>query len=357
MIEDPEYLAGLRAASSAALEFGFVGIERGDEGSGAVPEVLLEQARQAACNGVDLDIVMRRCFAGYALLGDFVFQAVEDLVLTPRELRLFWGSQAVMLDRLVSAMAEAYKSEAAKRLSTLGQRQAERVKKLLAGQLMDSRNLDYEFDAWHIGVVAVGPGASVALRELAEVLDRRLLLVTPEGEMVWAWLGGHKKVSGEQLLHLSAGKCPTDVSLSLGEPARGLRGWRRTHRQAKAAIPVALNRPPSVVRYIDFALLASALRDDLLADSLTTAYLDPLAEERDGGAGLRLTLRAYFAAGRNVSSASAALKVSRQTVNNRLRTIEARIGRSIGTCAAEMETALRLRDLRPATHPPESRTS
>ena len=101
----------------------------------------------------------------------------------------------------------------------------------------------------------------------------------------------------------------------------------------------------SLVRYADVALLASILQDDLLAISLRQLYLAPLSEERDGGSALRQTLRAYFAAERNVSSAAGALSVSRQTVVNRLHVIEERFERSLNSCAAEVEAALRLEDL------------
>ena len=99
------------------------------------------------------------------------------------------------------------------------------------------------------------------------------------------------------------------------------------------------------VRYADVALLASALGDDVLASSLHELYLAPLEGERDGGAALRRTLRAYFAAGRNVSSAAATLGITRQTVSAHLRAIEERIEDSLDNCAAETETALRLREL------------
>jgi DNA-binding PucR family transcriptional regulator len=74
-------------------------------------------------------------------------------------------------------------------------------------------------------------------------------------------------------------------------------------------------------------------------------HLAPLAAERDGGEALRNTLRAYFAAARNVSSTAAALGVSRKTINNRIHTIESHVGRPISTCAAELEIALCLDQL------------
>jgi DNA-binding PucR family transcriptional regulator len=124
-----------------------------------------------------------------------------------------------------------------------------------------------------------------------------------------------------------------------------MEGWRLTHQQAQAARVVALRRPQGVTRYTDVALLASALRDQNLTGALIDAYITPLANARDGGKGLYETLRAYIAAERNISSAAAALGVARNTVDNRLRTIEDRLGRTLHPCPAELEVALQLQEL------------
>jgi sugar diacid utilization regulator len=94
------------------------------------------------------------------------------------------------------------------------------------------------------------------------------------------------------------------------------------------------------------ALLASVLNDDALAGSLIEIYLAPLGGSENGGAILRRTLRAYFAAERNASSAASALGVTRHTVQNRLRTIEEKLGQSLRTRQAELEVALRLEELK-----------
>ena len=135
------------------------------------------------------------------------------------------------------------------------------------------------------------------------------------------------------------------MSLALGEPAHGLAGWRLTHRQAQAVLPVAKRTGSGRVQYADAALLASVIQDDLLIGSLQERYLAPLESERDGGATMRATLRAFFASDRNVSSAAALLGVKRQTVTNRLRTVEEKIGRPVTSSGAEIEAALRLHDL------------
>ena len=167
------------------------------------------------------------------------------------------------------------------------------------------------------------------MRDLGGSFDCRVLVVPPGEGAVWAWLGARRRLDPAELEGLAAEDWPPRVSLAIGEPGQGLAGWRLTHQQALAALPVALRSGQTVVRYTDVALLASILQDDLLAASLRELYLDPLSDERDGGETLRRTLRAYISSERNLTSAAAALGVSRRTVANRLRSVETKIGRSL----------------------------
>jgi DNA-binding PucR family transcriptional regulator len=56
-------------------------------------------------------------------------------------------------------------------------------------------------------------------------------------------------------------------------------------------------------------------------------------------------LRAYLAAERSISSTAAVLRVTRKTVESRLRTVEERLGRTLRPCPAELEVALLLDEL------------
>jgi hypothetical protein len=344
----PEYAEGLRAAVTAAIDYGLAGIERGEQSAPPIPDVLLSQARLAARSGVSLDTVLRRYFAGHALLGDFLIEEAErgEQPQGPA-LKCLSRSLAAISDRLLAAVSKAYTEEAERHPEGTEQRRSERVERLLAGEPLDASDLDYDFDGHHLAAIAAGQGAQEAIRELAKALDCRLLLVSRREGTAWAWLGARRSVDHDELwLHVSSRWTP-QIALALGEPARGLGGWRFTHQQARAALPIALRGPQPFVRYADVALLASILQDDVLSTSLRQLYLEPLRRERDGGGVARETLRAYFAAGRNVSSAAAALEVKRHTVTNRLRAIEATIGRPLGDCAAELEAALRVEDLGP----------
>jgi PucR C-terminal helix-turn-helix domain/GGDEF-like domain len=341
---DPEYVRGLRLAVAAAIDYGLEALERSEERTPPIPTVLLAQARLAARCGISLDTVLRRYLAGYTLLGDFVMQEAEKgMGIRGNSLQRLLRAQAALLDRLLAAVGEEYSREDCARPSeSTEQRRAERVRRLLAGELVDAAELAYEFEGNHLGLIAAGPGAARAVSEMAGAADRRLLLTRQEQGVAWAWLGSRRGFDPDEVLVLAASERLEGLTVAFGEPANGLAGWRLTHRQAKAALPVALRGGESPVRYGEVALMASILRDELLTTSLRDLLLTPLERDRDRGKAARETLRAYFEAERNVSSAAAALGVHRDTVAARLRAVEATVGRSLATYAAEFEVALRI---------------
>lgn len=343
-VKDPEYAAGLREAVTAGLAYALAAIEaprRSPPSPEPVPVQLLAQARNAARSGISLDTVLRRYFAGYTLLGDFLVQAADEGSVPASGLQRAMRGEAALFDRLVASVSDEYTREVDGHSHTAQERRADQVRMLLGGELVDTAELHYEFDAWHIGAIAVGPGAQVAIRELAKALGRRLLTVCADDGAIWAWFGGMRRLASRELL-LADWSWPGSGVLAFGEPGQGLEGWRLSHRQAKAALLVARVGSERQTAYADVALVAAMLQDEVLAASLPRLYLDPLSAERDGGATFRRTLRAYFAAERNTSSAAADLGVSRRTVANRLHAIEEHLGRSLPSCSAELEAALRL---------------
>ncbi|HEV7399155.1 MAG TPA: helix-turn-helix domain-containing protein [Solirubrobacterales bacterium] len=344
-VADPTYLHSLNGALTVAIDYALVVIELGERRAPGVPPALLAEARLAARAGVALDTVLRRYFAGNALLGDFIVEEAERADISGSALRRLLRRQATLFDRLLDAVSEEHVREAKSWPSSSAERRRECVKNLLAGELVDHSELGYELGGHHLALMAKGEGAPEAMRLLAARLDRRLLVVGREEEPIWAcWLGGRQPLAAGQALQ-ALGEISLDrVFVTVGESGEGLSGWRLSHRQAKAALPIAERRGQAVLRYADVALLASILRDDLVATSLHQLYLEPLERARDGGKVGRETLRAYFATERNISSTAAALGVDRRTVANRIRAIEDLFGRPLKDFATELETALRLDD-------------
>jgi DNA-binding PucR family transcriptional regulator len=193
--------------------------------------------------------------------------------------------------------------------------------------------------------MAKGERAQETMRELAKSLDCRLLALRLEDEPVWAcWLGGRRRLCAEEAQRVLGDLRSDSLVVAIGEPGESLSGWRLSHREAKAALPIAERKGQSVLRYADVALLALVFRDDLAVPSLRRLCLEPLERARDGGKVARETLRAYFAADRNVSSTAATLGVNRRTVANRIRAIEDLLGHPLKDVATELEIALQLDD-------------
>ncbi len=342
---DPAYGESLRAAIPTALEYGLAAIERGER-SLAPPPPLLAQARLAELNQIPLEVMLRRYGAGYRILGDALMEEAEHL--DRDELRRVLHNLSVAFERLVASVGAEFERCARRKIHTSEAIKAEGVRALLAGEWHEASSFDYELDGHHLAVVANGAGGEEVIRELASSSDRALLFVTADRDVGWAWLGGQRAFSPD---HVAAITCalgdagPLEVDFALGEPARGLSGWRLSHRQAVTAALVAHRGQSSVVRYGDVAILASALQDDVLASSLRELYLDPLERGAAGVTDAKNTARAYFRSGRNVSSAAAMLGVDRNTVSRRLLVIERSLGRPIQECAVDLEIALRLDEL------------
>jgi PucR C-terminal helix-turn-helix domain/GGDEF-like domain len=342
-VADPTYLHSLNGALTVALDYALAVIELGERRAPDVPPALRAEARLAARAGVPLDTVLRRYCAGNALLGDFLIEETEHAEIPSSALRRLLRRQAMLFDRLLEAVSEEHVRETKSWPSSSAERRRECVKGLLAGEFVDRSELGYDLDGHHLALIAKGEGAPEAIRTLAGNLDRRLLAVRREEEPVWAcWLGGRSPLESQRALR-ALSELPLDrVCATVGEPGEGLAGWRLSHRQAKAALPIAERRGQAVLRYADVVLQTSILRDDLVATSLHQLYLAPLERASDGGEVGRETLRAYFAAERNISSTAAALGVDRRTVTNRIRAIEDLFGRPLKDFATELETALSL---------------
>jgi len=340
-VADPAYREGLRASVSAALSYAFEALEQGGDHTPPPPPALLAQARLAARVGVGLDTVLRRYFAGYILLGDFLAREAEAgrLPATPEPLI---RGLATIFDRLVAAVSEAYEDAASASPDSAARRRAEQVEALLAGEQVDPSEIAYELDAWHTAVLVKGPGCERWICELTDDLDRRALIVGREDEVAWLWLGGRRKLASAEVLRLVSEQPPERLSVAIGEPGYGRAGWRLSHRQAAAALPAAQRDEGAVTCYADVALLVSALSNELLLTTLRRAYMEPIERSRDRGRTARRTLRAYFQAGRNVTSAAAILRANRNTVASRLGMIEQQLGRPLSSCGAELEVALEL---------------
>lgn len=308
------------------------------------PEIDAQGAREGARIGGLLDLLLAGYRSGQQAQWEAWLDLVEEQASDPelRRLLLERGSRFFYeyADRLSGFATDEYTRERDRILRSREQRRVHSVRELLDGRETEPVGLDYELDQRHLGVVAWGPEAEPAARALAEELDRRALLVGVVEETWWGWLGGRTPLTDAAFADFrpSAG-----TGLALGADLEGLNGFRRTHRQAERAQRIAIARGELFADYEQVALEALASVDHGEASAFARRELRGI----DGGdrraARLRETLEAYFATGHNAAAAAARLGVHEQTIAQRLRTVEERVGRSVSERRAELEVALRLR--------------
>jgi hypothetical protein len=312
-------------------------IEEGARWTPKLPPAVAAEVRGLARIGVGLEAVMRGYYATSALC--FEFASSEGTKLPEGTLSYLIAIQGWHGDALLAIVADEFNDEVARLERTpSARRRADQVRRLLAGELVEAPDLDYELDGWHVGLVVLGGEGEAAMRRPAERLGCRLLTVAQGAEVTWAWLGSERPVALAELERTA----PIErLRMTCGETREGLAGWRLSHREAAAAVEVMRHGDRHFVRCADVALEAGVLREEALHRALVDTYLRPLGEGREGRT-LRDTLRAYLACDLNAASAAASLAVDRHTIQRRLRRVEELIGRSPQACRAELEVALRV---------------
>ncbi len=343
--DDPEYQAGLRAAITGSLCYALDGIARGgpilDD---PLPPSAAEQARRAARYGVRVGTVLRRYMAGFRLLGEFVAEEAERLLQSDHghALQHLRRTQDALLEHIIGAIEDEYHSELGDVPPELQRRAT--VDALLSGAEVDAAQLDtlaYGLDAWHIGVVGLGTGVRRVVKDLAARLNCQLLSVEQHHDTLSAWLGGNRKLAPRDIERGFSNQ-RTAATVVIGRQHRGIDGFRLTHQEAQAALPVAARQPGGLIRSTDVVLEAAVLGDATLFRLLQGAYLAPLDDLPDKGRAIRATLRAYFDAEYNVAETARSLGLTSRAVRNRLAKASGRLGYPIPERHAELEVALRL---------------
>jgi hypothetical protein len=148
--------------------------------------------------------VLRRYLAGHSVLGDFVLEEAERRRVAPSVLRRILRSQAVETDRVLALISAAYLQEVdSVRSLSSERRRAERVRRLLDGELLDPGALEYELDRWHVGLLLQGPVSDEAVTALAAQLAAGSLAVEGDDGLLWGWIGLQEKPELERLVHAS----------------------------------------------------------------------------------------------------------------------------------------------------------
>ncbi|HYJ20842.1 MAG TPA: helix-turn-helix domain-containing protein [Solirubrobacterales bacterium] len=223
------------------------------------------------------------------------------------------------------------------------QRRVHAIRALLEGGSLVGAQIDVNLEQHHIGIVAWGEGGAEAPRELASALGRPLLTIGPLNRNWWGWISGSRALDPAQEAALKRFRPAGSARLAIGLEGFGEAGFRATNRQALRARWIARNSDDAVVHYGDVAVEALASENGEDARAFVAHELRGIDDDSSTSQRIRETIVAYFAADHNAASAAASLGIHHQTVANRLRVAEERLGHPVGGRRVELETALRLR--------------
>jgi DNA-binding PucR family transcriptional regulator len=131
--------------------------------------------------------------------------------------------------------------------------------------------------------------------------------------------------------------------VALGEPASGVDGFRRTHRQALSAQSVALAAEGThvpVVHFIDVAPVAMMCSDIESVREWVGETLGPLAMDSERHARLRETARVFLQTGGSYTATAEQLFLHRNTAQYRVQKAEELRGRPLREGRLDVELAL-----------------
>jgi hypothetical protein len=339
---DPEMTAAMRRSCHGNLRAALAhAVREADPLPFGPPSDAIDEARIGARTGTPLVAGLRTYRIGEAVAWEALQDAVdalEDVDPATRSalLRRWTRAMFAYVDAVIPFVVDEYTRERERLLRGREQRRVQLVRDVLDGGDVDSGALGYDLAATHRAVVAWGPGAEAEIGRIAAAAGAPCLVVSVGEQTCWGWLAG---AGGER--DLRGALDGWEGGLALGRPARGPDGFRRSHREARAAHRIGAATGDPVTRFDDVALESVLLADERAARAFVAAELGPLGDGRDGTK-LRETLVAYFACGFNASAAAAALGVNDRTVAYRLGGIEERLGRPVRTRQAELQAAIRL---------------
>lgn len=331
------------------------------------PPGAVAYARELVRRGIGLDQLLRGYHATEAaFFSVFVERVHSDPRLAPdAAAAIERGAQWLFafVGALTGGIVDRYAEERERWVRSADAARQRDVRAVLSGEATDaaamSPRLRYPLDRRHLALVLWADGPVPAggeppqallersAAELGGALGATSSLIVALGETtVAAWLAGVGAAASRHLARIPLSPIPGPrPSVACGLPGDGIAGFRTSHEQALRALRVARltgRRPGTVVDYGDVALVALATADPEQAREFAARELGALTEDGDETARLAATLRVYLEEASSARRAAKRLGVHENTIKNRIRSAEERLGHPASARVAETLLALRL---------------
>lgn len=328
----------------------------------------LDYARDGAQHGIPLTILLRSYRLGHAATSQHLNAILANHAADQAELNLATELCSAWLFAYVDAalclVEEVYAEERERWVRSAAASQAETIGTILAGHPIDidvaGRRLRHELDRVHVGAIAWLDAheegrdtlalLEAAVRDIAATIGSRRVLLHPLGILsVAAWVSASSAIPARTLDELRLRTAAAHgVRVAVGEPARGIAGFRASHLEALEAQRIArLADCPagSVTRFSDVSLCSLATADLDQARAFVERELGPLRAADETTRRLAATVRTYLDENGSRGRTAKRLTIHENTVAYRIRQAEELLGRSVDKRTLELRVALALADL------------
>jgi hypothetical protein len=351
---DDELLGLTLGSCSSNLEAALSMVRHGiDVSAATAPVTALEHARAMAARGYSVDVMLRFYRTGHSYFSERILAGLADLLGDPAlALAVVADLQRyafAYIDRISSEVAAEYVAELERMQNRVRAARTDAVRALVAGDHIDlrraERTLSHRLTGWQTAFVCWTDRDDADLGRVGTAIGSHLgsprpLLVPDGAQALWGWVSTTRapEVTAEELAH----QVPDAVRVSVGTPAEGPAGFRASHVQAQRGrrIVELAGRGAPVTSYADIALVDTMSGDLELARGFVAAELRALAVTGQREAEERRALLAVLAAQGGLAAAAEELGVHRNTVLQRVRRAEERLGRPANERVAELHAAL-----------------
>lgn len=323
------------------------------------PAAAVDYARRLAQHGVPISALLRTYRLGQAAFQQAVLteiaRAEVDSATVAAAADELSGVAFAYVDRISEEVVAAYQQEHDDWMRNRMAARSARVTALLGDTAADlaevEKTLNYRLAQAHVALVAwTTTGASTvdrlarverAIADISQRLEsaRAPLTVVRDESTVWAWL----PLSNVMAVTVGAPK-DDGVRVAVGDPAAGVAGFRRTHRQARQAQLVAMTADSAVQRQVtawsDVGAVALMCTDREALAGWVQDTLGDLAAQDESMTRLRETVSTFLTTGGSFTSSAQLLHLHKNTVQYRVRKAEEARGRPLSERRRDVELAL-----------------